>query len=388
MNTNTLRFITFIDTQKETNDKKTLEEVASKEFNLTKDRKVFRAESFAVRFCYSSSKSFSNTVLSLSALEKYDHIPFFVVLVRKNLDNKIYLANTTFIKKISHSSKELSINNIKGSFNGSDIIKLYDEINNCPENFEELFNIHQGFSWEDNLTRLVEATSTIAARMEKFHPTKVEEEHIFRSIERAIKFIKSKDLCNHLNNLQKRVNRCKNEIIIASRIENTNIRGRLIESLISSDDADFKRLKDSIENLEKELPSYNSPNSLGDYITNYGDTITYTDIKTKIIYLTSNPKGFNIDKFLRTMADPNSVFFLFFIGIDTTNIFNTALCSVYDKNIIDSIVFQYHWAGRASRGATQFRSTHIIENIINVKPYRTTINEDTAKEFIEKLLRR
>ena len=58
-------------------------------------------------------------------MEKYDKIPFFVVLVRKSADNMILLANTTFLKKISHSSHELSMTNIKGSFNGSDIMMSY-----------------------------------------------------------------------------------------------------------------------------------------------------------------------------------------------------------------------------------------------------------------------
>jgi len=35
-------------------------------------------------------------------------------------------SNTTFLKKISHSSHELRTDNIKGSFNGSDIMVVYE----------------------------------------------------------------------------------------------------------------------------------------------------------------------------------------------------------------------------------------------------------------------
>ena len=144
MNTNCKTFVEYITTQAPKHNKQALEEDVYSRFKLTKDRKVYHNEYFAVRFSYSksTSDSFSNTVLSLSALEKYDKIPFFVVLVRQSADNLIFLANTTFLNKISHSSKELSMTNIKGSFNGSDIIRNYNGKLNSPENFDYLFAIH------------------------------------------------------------------------------------------------------------------------------------------------------------------------------------------------------------------------------------------------------
>ena len=63
----------------------------------------------------------SNTVLSLSALQKYDDKPFIVCIVTPDT-NYMMLANSTFLKKISHSSQELRVDNIRGSFNGSDIM--------------------------------------------------------------------------------------------------------------------------------------------------------------------------------------------------------------------------------------------------------------------------
>jgi hypothetical protein len=44
---------------------------------------------------------------------------FFVCVVRQS-ENELLLSNSTFLKKISHSSHELSLTNIKGSFNGSE----------------------------------------------------------------------------------------------------------------------------------------------------------------------------------------------------------------------------------------------------------------------------
>ena len=108
-------FVTFITKEAPKYNKDVVEAATIKKFHFTKDRKVYHNQYFAVRFSYSksASDSFSNTILSLSALEKYDKIPFFVVLVRQSADNLIFLANTTFLKKISHSSQELSMTNIK-----------------------------------------------------------------------------------------------------------------------------------------------------------------------------------------------------------------------------------------------------------------------------------
>lgn len=122
-----------------------------------KIKKVIQDKFSLIRDSYTKTTSFSNTVLSLSNLQKYDHIPFFVVLVSAIGTNKVFLANTTFLSKISHSSQQLSIKNIKGS----DIIKTYQNLENNAKNFEKLLAFHQGFTWKDNLQRLAETTSDI-----------------------------------------------------------------------------------------------------------------------------------------------------------------------------------------------------------------------------------
>ena len=116
-------------------DKKALERQVQHDFELVKERSVFYGKWFAIRFCTSPTRNFSNTVLSLSALHKYDDIPFVVCLVTPH-KNYLMLANTTFLKKISHSSQELRCDNIKGSFNGSDIMRDFEGVANIPENFE------------------------------------------------------------------------------------------------------------------------------------------------------------------------------------------------------------------------------------------------------------
>lgn len=389
MNLRCKEFVDYIVNHAPQHNKQVVEDNVCAHFNLTKDRKVYHNEYFAVRFSYSksASDSFSNTVLSLSALEKYDKIPFFVVLVRQSSTNLILLANTTFLKKISHSSQELSMTNIKGSFNGSDIMRNYDNRQNAPENFDYLFALHQGLDWEDNLSRLVDASSSIQPVNQKFEPTETEKSNIFDSISRASAFVSSKQFNVLEDDLNERCNKCRKEILIASHVENTNIRGRLIESLITSDDVERQQIINNLHNLEAALPSYDTKNGLGDYYREFDNGDTYTDIKTKVIYLNSNPKAYNIDKFLMQMADSKSIFLFFFIGVNEESIFKTLLCSVYHGKLIDSTILQFHWAGRNTRGAAQFNGT-AIDEMLNEQSFVNDIDTTKSETFLQELLNR
>lgn len=389
MNNNCRDFVNYICNTAPKHTKQIVEAAASQRFALIKDRKVYHNEYFAVRFSYSksSSDSFSNTVLSLSALEKYDRIPFFVVLVRKNADNLILLANTTLLKKISHSSQELSMTNIKGSFNGSDIMRDFDGKRNSPENFDYLFDVHQGFDWDDNLSRLVEATSEIKPVNKRFIPTEAETENIFGSIQRAVSFVSSDNFTKLENDLNERCKKCAEEILIASHIENINIRGRLIESLITATDEQRSRIIANLKDMEQALPTYDTKNGLGDYYVEFDNGDTYTDIKTKIVYLGSNPKAYNIDKFLRQMADTKSVFLFFFIGIDESSIFKTLLCSVYHGKLIENTILQFHWAGRSTRGVAQFNGS-AIDEMLREPHFANNIEAEKCRIFLRNLLDR
>lgn len=340
---------------------------AAKKFNLNKERKVYYNEYFSVRFCTSKSlsNSFSNTVLALSALQRYDEKPFFVVLVREQADNLILLANSTFLKKISHSSQELSMSNIRGSFNGSDIMHTYEDLQNTPENFEKLFTIHKATKWETNLARLVKATSEIKPVGKKFIPTPEQYNNIINSIKRTSDFIQSAEF----NILETELNeRCKQhytEILNISKIDNTNIRGRKIETTITS---------------------ISTKNGLGDYYRKFDNTHTYTDIKTHIQKFSSNPKAYNLDKFLEQMADPKSIFFLFFIGITENSSIKTLLCPAYNKKLLSNTIIQYHWAGRNSRGVAQFNGK-AIEEMLNDPDFKNEIDLKQAQIFLKNLLK-
>lgn len=384
MNSKIKEFIKYVGTEMPQNNKLLAQLSTQTRFSLKKDRSVYHCEEFAVRFCYSKDGSFSNVVLSLSALQKYDYKPFFVVLINGNKENKLYLSNTTLLNKISHSSQQLRENNIRGSFLGSDIIKDYEGIPNDAEHVEQLFAIHQKNTWQKNIARLVEATSKIKPTKVRFCPDERQKANIFSSVLRAQNFVVSPDYEALKVDLNERVQRSNQSIQKASHIENVNIRGRLIEYLITSGDFDFLNGADL---MKDKLPVYDTHNGLGDYVCSFESYKAYTDIKTKIMFLDSSPKAYNIDKFLEIMSEDDSVFLFYLIGIDEHGITNNVLVSVYDERLVDAADFQSHWSGRGTRGAVQFYGT-AVSMIINTQQFVNKIDEQKCKNFLEKMLGR
>ena len=383
MNGELKNFVTFIKTKDGVGNKSVLIRDAVKKFNLTKDRSVYYCENFSVRFSFSSSTSFSNTVISLSNLQKYDNLPFVVCLVTP-AENIMYLANTTFLQKISHSSQKLRIDNIRGSLNGSDIVKEFNGIRNCPENFEKLFSIHIGIGFDGNLARLVEATTNISPSGEKFHISSMQKATIINSINRAIDFAKSKEFVDLKSDLDSKVQRYKTEILIAGFIENVNIRGRIIEYLIAGEDERLRaELISALHKSSQRIPSLRTKNTLGDYTRVFECYHTATDVKTKIMVLSSNPKGYNIDKLLEFLSQEQSVFMFYFVGIEPNKIINQILVSMFQKDLLKSTILLKHWSGRNSRGVTQFEGK-TIHNLI-LSP-RNDIDKNASELFLKKLI--
>ena len=383
-------FVRLIENNKGVNTKEEIIKKVCSNFALIKDgRAIYHTDFFAVVFCYSKNNSFSNVVLSLSKLEKYDHIPCFVVLVKKDLDNVIYMINTTFLDKISHSSNELRVDNIRGSFLGSNIRKDVEEINkrNQPSDFDDLFSFHQGCSWQENIERLVESTNNIKPNKEKAVLNATEQSNLFYAPERAKRFISSEDYNTLLDDLQSRCQEVKDAILVASHIDNVNIRGRLIEALITSDQEERNQLLRNLGEVEHFLPTYDTKNDLGDYVRSFEKSDSYTDIKTKVLYLDSNPKAYNVDKFLKCMGKEKSVFMFFFVGIDESGIVNTVLASVFHKKLQSTTLLQHHWAGKGTRGEAQFNGK-IINELLKENSFKNDIDEQESVEFLKRLLSR
>jgi len=302
--------------------------------------------------------------------------------------NHIYLANTTFLKKISHSSQDLRENNIRGSFNGSDIMRDFEATNeritNTDENIERLFNIHAGLGFEGNLTRLVEATNNISPSGKKFEPNEDQHRQILLAPSRAIKFVQSQDSQTLKAELDEKVERFKNEILLAALIENVNVRGRVIEYLIAGEDDRLRQeIIDALQKRTNGIPQFKTENALGDYTKEFEEYLTETDIKTKITVLDSNPKAYNLDKMLEFLTSERSIFMFYFVGIELGKSVNTILVSMFQERLLDATILLRHWAGRNSRGVSQIEGKAISQLM---RSPEITISEEKAISFLNHVL--
>ena len=364
-------------------DKDLLAQLICKEFRLTKDRSVYYCREYAIRFSSSARPNFGNTVLSLSNLRKYDERPFIVCLVTP-VKNFCFIANTTFLKKISHSSQELRENNIRGSFNGSDIVRAFEGISNSTDNIRRLYDIHAEIGFEGNLARLVEATNNISPSGTKFTVGDGERRTILEAPNRAIRFVASSDVHTLKAELDDKVEEFKTEILLAALIDNVNVRGRVIEYLIAGEDEALRQsLIVALKSDTPGLPQFRTDNTLGDYQRSFNAFDTETDVKTKIMILSSNPKAYNLDKMLEFLANSRSVLMFYFVGIDPGRSVNTVLVSMFQRDLLEATILLRHWAGRNSRGVSQFEGKAINELIENPN---SQIYGLVAQEFLSHVI--
>lgn len=314
-------------------NKADMEEALLAKLSAEKERSVIAAPGFSLRFCEANTGSFSNVVLSLSALHKYDALPMVICIVRpERVDFR--LANSTFLRRISHSSHNLREDNIRGSFLGHDIMDQFEAVPNLPEHFEELFAIHSAFTWEENVARLVEATNKIVGRSMRFDVTPDVLARVLEAPSRAATAIKTAEFRQVEHDLSGLIERHRGELLRAATLDNVNIRGNTIEQIITGE-VNAHRLDDLIFPLANNIR-------------------LIVDIKTKLLDRASAPKAYNIDKMLRLLADRDTVFAFFFIGLNAADgTISTRLVSIFDPVIIRATRIQTHWAGRQSRGVTQ-----------------------------------
>jgi len=307
--------------------------------------------------------SFSNVVLSLSALQKFDSLPFIVVVLRPD-SAEFLLANTTFLNKISHSSHELRVNNVRGSFLGHDIVREYDGIRNVPDNFQELFARHQEFSWSENLERLVETTNAIVGVGSRYEPTDLEREVILDAPCLAEHVICLPSYVAVKRELDQIVQERSGQILEYGRIDNVNQRGNLIEQTITGG-INEHNLADMVRMVE-------------------GGVTLDVEIKTKLLDRASSPKAYNIDKALQTLARPKTLITFFFVGVDLSRgAVQTSLVSIFDSLVLGATRVQFHWAGRNSRGVTQL--TGDLSFLFD-RTFREQIDIGAAQQFLLGLL--
>lgn len=306
---------------------------AADAFGLTRERSLYVGTTFSVRFSVASGAGLSNTILSLSALRPHDARPFVVCALRA-VGPEFLLANTTFLRKVSHSSRELALDNIRGSFNGSDIIREIDGVKNEPRNFAALFALHSAFTWDENLARLVEATGNIVGTGRRFPVGEAERALILAAPEVAARLSEHDEYLEVGRRLTAALLARQDDVLAAGAIDNVNLRGNRIEQLLT-DAGHFHRIDDIVFTLK-----------IGAKVV--------VDIKTKVLTLQASPKAYNIDKYLALLAQGSTVMSFFFVGLDLPRQ-SVASCfvSTLDRTILEATKVQHHWAGRNSRGVTQ-----------------------------------
>jgi hypothetical protein len=331
-------------------------------FNPQRFRSVYAGDGYALRFSEARTGTFSNTVLSLSALQMHDDRPFVVVVVRERTVDFL-LANATFLRKISHSSLQLRQDNIKGSFNGTDIMVEYEGIPNRPENFDELFALHGAFTWAENVGRLVEATNAIVGRDSRFRPSDAQREILMAAPERAAAAIASPAFREIERELMDTVAARRAAIIDAARIDNVNLRGNAIEQVLTGGA---------------------NRHDLGDLVKEVEGGPLVIDIKTKLLDRASAPKAYNVDKMLAFLAKPGSVFAFLMLAVDTqSGQLSARLLPVLEASLLEATVVQHHWAGRSSRGVTQLSGRFARGS---APDYRPSVDIARARGFLADLL--
>lgn len=99
-----------------------------------------------------------------------------------------------------------------------------------------------------------------------------------------------------------RVAKVQGEITIAAFIDNVNVRGRIIEYLITDNGSSLKTQIISALNNKTPITEFKTEDKLGGYTKKYPSYYTETDIKTKVLFLDGNPKACNIDKLLEFLS--------------------------------------------------------------------------------------
>lgn len=334
-----------------------------RELGLKRMGKVYTDGSLALRFSQAKGAAFANTVLALKVLREYDHLPFVVCIVRPD-GLQFLLANTTFLRKISHSSQALREDNLVGSFLGHDIMREYNGLSNEPANFAALFAAHRRIHWAENLRRLVAATAGISPTKHRFIPDDAGLQAILRTPELTREIISSSEYRGIAAELTRRLQASHDDILAAARIDNGNLRGNLIEELITRSPSTH-----AIGDTEFRLA---------------GGRRLLVDVKTKLFDHQSSPKAYNADKLLRELArgDCTLAFFLIAISLERGDVVGR-LVSFLDPALIDATVIQPHWSGRDSRGATQLSGDL---SLLLAPGYVETVDAGKALRFLMRLL--
>ena len=241
--------------------------------------------------------------------------------------------------------------------------------------------MHSEHDFWENYERIYGLTNQIQGKRARFEPSAAQKAFLLESHKRSCDFLNSYRFQALSDDLKRRVERNSKAIVIAGTFVNAKLRGEIIEHLITSDDdAKLSELRMCIEN--NGVPDFTNPHGLTDYERIFGNIKTGTDIKTKVMYLESQPKGFSIDDILRYLSEENTVFLFYWVGIEKDETLRLQLLPVFESNMLSNSRIQKHWSGINQRGHIQFDG-RAIKSILSMENYTIThMTKDSTQNTI------
>lgn len=303
-------------------------------FTLIKQRALLVGDAFVVRVSQNSADTgFPNAVVAFKKIVKHDALPVIACLITPNRCD-LYLANPTFLRKVSHTSHGLTDQKLVGSILGSDIAVAHEGTANTPENFAALWAVHQREDHSAHRARIIAATQAIAGARTLWSPSPPEVDRILTAPQLAHAISDEPDYVKLAARLDAVTQQKRDRILAAARDTNAKTRGDRIEKLVTG----------AAKNQ-----------GLGDLAVQVLTVTISVNVKSKRLDLSSAPKAYNVKKLLQDLALGNRLLAILFVGVDPNrDLVMTRLVSVFDRTLLAAARIDLRWSGRGTRGTIQF----------------------------------
>lgn len=342
----------------------------NEDFPLFKIKRSLYADTnnnYIVRFLWTKFDQWtpSNTFLSIKTIYEFDDKPIIVVLVRPNSFD-ISLWNTSFVSKVSHSSKNALYDENTGEFTLSGSVNypnLYHDGNDF-EHIVENWNFHYSSDSDHNIRRILKKTSEIEWYW--FEKVVLTEDAIEDFVKKSMNF--HYETFNDLSiTIERSFYDHKDEIVeIFNNEPSTKRRWEKIQSVITW-----------IQDNDHEF---------ADMYYEIGDKSILLNIKTIDLTLPSSdsaPQAFNIDKLLNNIDYDDEFTFYFFVITKTTDGVFYSLINFLEERAIRSYGnAMNHWSGQNARGHMQ---VSWISDLVLNQDASNEISYENSVKFISYL---
>lgn len=304
-----------------------------------------------------SKKSNSNTVTSLKNILKHDDVPFIAVFLDRAAV-RFMLANSSLVKKASHTSQGITHQRIKGSINGGDILNALGDTPNDRTHLDALFAQHVEEDHAEHRERIVEATLAIKGRAPSAAP---DWEAVDRNLSAGSGLLDNATLQEIRAKLFERVEQMKDAILACASHTTPKAFGDCVERMILGAD-----------------PAH----ALGDILFAYGRIAV--DIKARKAGVPSSPKAVNVQKLVDHLSTGPGAALYFMVTVDVAK--GTLSCNLIQMLHPDLLPHYWHdvrWSGRGSLGTLSFKGD--LSSVLS-EPERLELDPAAAVAKLQALL--